>query len=298
MTENRVIFDADGDLQLVVGNEHDSAEQHEFIVCSRALSRATPVFKAMLYGPFKEAKSTTTPESEWVVELPEDKPVPLKTLLHIIHAQFEPWAKNWFEAHVNSDEADGRELLLLVAWEFGAEDVFEKLAKRTTLGCKVDLEGQILDSQGIKLHDHWPAGILEGIASIRLQIIDGIFQRLKGCIDKLRSKGNNNCYCDRFRPQGGEPCSTITLGAITKSLPDPELAYLWSEKEDKPYTESINHLLDMINDVIYVRISNQSMCNRIAPLLREVQEMVSTIKSPDTAAHKVHMSRQKEKSGL
>jgi hypothetical protein len=188
MAENTVIFDADGDLRLIVGNELDSTEQCEFIVCSRTLSRATSVFKAMLYGPFKEAKRTTTAKSEWVVELPEDKATPLKLLFHIIHAKFEqvpqtltlfelyeiavmsnkydmtrilrPWAKNWFEPHAKSYKADDRELLLWVAWELGAEDVFEKAAKEITLECKVDLECQLVDSQGIKLYDHLPAGIV------------------------------------------------------------------------------------------------------------------------------------------
>jgi hypothetical protein len=136
----------------------------------------------------QESQEHHNTRSEICCELPEDKAVPLKALLHIIHAQFEqvpqslnlselyeivvmsnkydmtrilrPWAKIWFEPHAKSNGADGRELLLWVAWELGAGNVFEKVAKGATLEFKVDLKCQLLDSQGVKLYDQCPGGIL------------------------------------------------------------------------------------------------------------------------------------------
>ncbi|KAK1676065.1 hypothetical protein BDP55DRAFT_768239 [Colletotrichum godetiae] len=57
----------------------------EFVVCSRALARASSVFRAMLLGGFSESK----PErDDWVVELPEVRTAPFSILLKIIHGRF------------------------------------------------------------------------------------------------------------------------------------------------------------------------------------------------------------------
>ncbi|KAK3307391.1 uncharacterized protein B0T15DRAFT_530089 [Chaetomium strumarium] len=45
-----------------------------FRVCSAAMRRASPVWKSMLFGPWKEAKPA---QGDWIVDLPEDKPWPL-----------------------------------------------------------------------------------------------------------------------------------------------------------------------------------------------------------------------------
>ena len=78
-------MDEDGDLLLRVGSA--LGKEHEFKVCSAALRRASPVWKAMLFSKFKEAKPADG--SEWIVELPEDDPSPLAIILQIIHGKFE-----------------------------------------------------------------------------------------------------------------------------------------------------------------------------------------------------------------
>ncbi|KAB5545489.1 hypothetical protein GE09DRAFT_1060951 [Coniochaeta sp. 2T2.1] len=77
-----VYFDRDGDLRLEVG-----PEEATYVVCSRTLSRASPVFKAMLYGSFAEAKPAD-PKKTWIVKLPEDDPPALATLLNIMYGAF------------------------------------------------------------------------------------------------------------------------------------------------------------------------------------------------------------------
>lgn len=59
-------FDRDGDLRLEVGPDNI-----ECVVCPRALSRASPVFKNMLYGGFKESKPS---KGEWVVKCNDQLP--------------------------------------------------------------------------------------------------------------------------------------------------------------------------------------------------------------------------------
>ncbi|ORY61013.1 uncharacterized protein BCR38DRAFT_488071 [Pseudomassariella vexata] len=90
----RVTIDSDGDLLLVVGEdsviEDDDRDTHKpttFKVCSKALSRASPVFKRLLYGGFAESRRSDT--MEWVVRLPEDKPNAMQLLLDILHSRFD-----------------------------------------------------------------------------------------------------------------------------------------------------------------------------------------------------------------
>ena len=63
---NPLYIDVDGDLRLQVGA---GDEQATLVVCSRALARASPVFKRMLFGGFAESKPA---HGEWLVNLPED----------------------------------------------------------------------------------------------------------------------------------------------------------------------------------------------------------------------------------
>ncbi|KLU84623.1 hypothetical protein MAPG_03663 [Magnaporthiopsis poae ATCC 64411] len=78
-------FDDSGDLQLIVGAE-GSPEITTFTVCSRALSRGSPVFRRMLNGPWTEKQPLDG--SAWTVKLPEDHPSSMRVLLGILHAHF------------------------------------------------------------------------------------------------------------------------------------------------------------------------------------------------------------------
>ncbi|KAI1757974.1 hypothetical protein F4782DRAFT_544365 [Xylaria castorea] len=104
---SRKVIDPDGDLSLMVGetkcvyrsrsdvrNDEDPDHEHElpviYVVCSRALSRASPVWKKLLYGGFAESKPSCALSAEdWVVELPDDDPKAVETILNIIHSRFD-----------------------------------------------------------------------------------------------------------------------------------------------------------------------------------------------------------------
>ncbi|KAM7194809.1 hypothetical protein V8F33_007007 [Rhypophila sp. PSN 637] len=77
------ILDDDGDLTLVVG-----ADKTNFVVCSRTVSRASPVFRQMLNGPFIEARPPADSDDPWIVTLPEDKSEIMTIILCIMHGQF------------------------------------------------------------------------------------------------------------------------------------------------------------------------------------------------------------------
>jgi hypothetical protein len=138
-------MDPDGDLILRVGTGLVS-EMTKFKVCSAALRRNSPVFRAMLYGPWTESKPPGNSESQWVVCLPDDDPSGMETILNIVHGNFDkvqaapeplvlynvvviadkydmfkclrPWASDWRKEVVRNLH---KPLLVHVAWELGDE---------------------------------------------------------------------------------------------------------------------------------------------------------------------------------
>ncbi|KAF4420404.1 hypothetical protein CFRS1_v015485 [Colletotrichum fructicola] len=86
------IFDSKGDLHLVVGSDVRDRDPSTFLVCSKALARASPVFEKMLFGPFAESRSSpesSKQEPAWVVHLPEDDPDHMEAVLNILHFNFK-----------------------------------------------------------------------------------------------------------------------------------------------------------------------------------------------------------------
>ncbi|OAA55656.1 hypothetical protein ISF_07761 [Cordyceps fumosorosea ARSEF 2679] len=164
-TSDSVTIDPRGDIRLQVGrddvdhadNESSSWQHAEFLVCSRALARASPIFDRMLYGPYAEAAHASP---DWSVALPEDKPAPMQVLLQIAHARFSrvppvlsvdnlhdlavltnyydatallaPWIGGWMAelAEISHDANVIQSKLLWIAWEFGLRDDFGSVAHR------------------------------------------------------------------------------------------------------------------------------------------------------------------------
>ncbi|KAF5510771.1 hypothetical protein CGCS363_v002496 [Colletotrichum siamense] len=86
------IFDSKGDLHLVVGSDVRDGDPSTFLVCSKTLARASPVFDRMLFGPFAESRpssESSKQEPAWVVHLPEDDPDHMEAVLNILHFNFK-----------------------------------------------------------------------------------------------------------------------------------------------------------------------------------------------------------------
>jgi hypothetical protein len=159
-------MDPDGDLILRVGTG-PAGEMTEFKVCSAALRRHSPVFKAMLYGPWTESKPPGNSESQWVVYLPDDDPSGMETILNIVHGNFdkvqaapEPlvlynimiiadkydmfkclrlWASDWRKEVVRKLDEICKPLLVHVAWELGDETSYVNGLRDLALRSCLDL---------------------------------------------------------------------------------------------------------------------------------------------------------------
>ncbi|KAJ5018025.1 hypothetical protein K4K57_006601 [Colletotrichum sp. SAR 10_99] len=178
-------FDPIGDLTLSVGED---GVAYEFVVCSRTLSRWSPVFRTMLFGGFAESRPA---EAAWSVSLPEDLPSAMFLVLSIIHGCFEdvptslsqfelyqtlavtekydmtkivrPWAALWFKPYKKISSIKGNEILLWVSWELGYAENFRSLAKDLLLSSSVNDEGQLVGHDGVALSTYSclePPGIL------------------------------------------------------------------------------------------------------------------------------------------
>lgn len=165
---NQCLLDTEDECLLETEDEEGEGHDHKtavvYVVDSRAVSRASSVWRAMLNGAFAES-NRPAPDSnkKWTVELPDDDPEPMLIILNIIHNHFDkvprgsemgidplydlsvltdkydlthllhPWAEQW-TAPVR-DSLAGRDIhrmqprsllerYLWVAWELGDLQLF------------------------------------------------------------------------------------------------------------------------------------------------------------------------------
>jgi hypothetical protein len=174
-----VTIDHRGDLILKVGSAHGS--ETRFKICSRAICRASSVFDRMLYSNFAESRAnSTTPEGDWTVDLPSDKPGAMEVLLNISHANFGlvpkilsvdelydltvlthywdatqmlvPWIARWMASveEIVSDANTLQPKMLWISWELGRKRTFEVTVDRMlmeTEGSWSQMSCQMLDVQ-------------------------------------------------------------------------------------------------------------------------------------------------------
>ncbi|KAL8341376.1 hypothetical protein RB598_003358 [Gaeumannomyces tritici] len=207
-------FDELGDLQLIIGA--DGPDQARFTVCSRALSRTSPVLKAMLGGPWLE-KRPANGDVNWVVALPEDDRRNMEIILAVAHGSFRrlprtiglddlyqlcfcidkydiseglmPWVDKWcsgVEAQVvwTTIAAKDAAKVLWIGWVLGNLGFVEKSAERLLKSTK--------PSEVATLASLDPTGLIGDIQKMQLETVHQIVKE--------------------------ELCDAATLGKLTVSL--------------------------------------------------------------------------------
>ncbi|TLD33028.1 hypothetical protein PspLS_01142 [Pyricularia sp. CBS 133598] len=210
-----ITIDSDGDLYLEV------RQSHIFQVDSRTLCRHSPVFKAMLTGPWIESRPT---ESKWTVNLPEDSPQGLEVLLNIVHGRFDlvpthldgdnlfdvcveadkrdmvktvrPWIREWgMNLRLGGDHT--RLTDLFIAWVLGLRIIYRDVIVDLVRTCNIKLDGSVWlymkltpssQSQWVKLdqtlkgYSHAQStGFLNQIRSTYKVCMDSFLQFLHRC---------------------------------------------------------------------------------------------------------------------
>ncbi|KAE9572328.1 hypothetical protein CGMCC3_g11745 [Colletotrichum fructicola] len=268
-----VSFDPNGDLYLHVGAGVEKKTKTYF-VCSKALARASTVFRKMLYGGFAESGHSDA-DHGWTVDLPEDRQQPMEMMLNIVHGAFEkvpekieltelytflvvtekydatnitrPWAKGWMEGVKTSMQ---NPLLLGVAYELGDYQTFNAMAMKIATECHLDHEedlvfgfaGENRESYTYKLKNLdclIPDGLLDDAASIRKTLLIAMLDPYLNLYGAL--KGGDRCMSSPGDPSGGKRCDSLLLGSLIKSFATQNLD-LTANDPVKAYRGSASHL--------------------------------------------------------
>ncbi|KAK3985188.1 hypothetical protein QBC44DRAFT_251133 [Cladorrhinum sp. PSN332] len=270
-------IDEDGDLTLVVG-----PNSREFLVCSRALSRGSPVFKRMLNGGFKESRPASGP---WIVTLPEDGDKAAEIMLYLMHASvhcvpdtlslpdlhrvmvfsdkydltryFRLWIEKWMPDRSILFDCPDYSIALGIAWELGDADMVLRLRNRMILNCEINDQGQLIgpdlepvEKEAMPLN---PATIYDNIKARRLLLLRAIFIRVQSVIRNLRTATTNKAtlYCH-----------------LADSRPDGYVVRLYDKHE---------------------------FCNPIPAVLKEIEEHVGSLESSVKTEHLAYLDKQRKK---
>ncbi|KAK1843020.1 nuclear pore protein-like protein [Colletotrichum chrysophilum] len=268
-----VSFDPNGDLYLHVGAGVEEKTKTYF-VCSKALARASTVFRKMLYGGFAESGHSDV-DHGWTVDLPEDRQQPMEMMLNIVHGAFDkvpekieltelytflvvtekydatnitrPWAKGWMEGVKTSMQ---NPLLLGVAYELGDYQTFNAMAMKIATECHLDHEedlvfgfaGENRESYTYKLKNLdclIPDGLLDDAASIRKTLLIAMLDPYLNLYAAL--KGGDRCMSSPGDPSGGKRCDSLLLGSLIRSFATQNLD-LTANDPVKAYRGSASHL--------------------------------------------------------
>ncbi|ROW13589.1 hypothetical protein VPNG_04614 [Cytospora leucostoma] len=164
--------------------------------------------------------STSKKRAVSLLELPEDDPRILATLLYIIHNRFgnvfdkvtrndmfritiltkkyamtevlRPWVRQWTKlltpAFRPLGEQGEDEALLWISWELGHIELFEQALGHLQETCKIDGQGKLVDGYGVCVEDsdHIKAlNIIDGLAARRIERIDALMLCMPKKVESL-----------------------------------------------------------------------------------------------------------------
>lgn len=181
-TDNVIQLDPSGDRRALVGAGEC---QKTVVVSSKALSLASPVWRAMLHprnGVWKESLVDAE------ISFADDDPEACMTLLYITHFQFSklpqfmdfhqilniailcdkydtvslvrPWLDKWQAKSLASAGKPGYEKYLFIAWVVGNAELFNKIANRLVHELSVGEQGQCVNSLGEAIENNMPPGLV------------------------------------------------------------------------------------------------------------------------------------------
>ncbi|KAF6829363.1 hypothetical protein CPLU01_08005 [Colletotrichum plurivorum] len=250
-----IYLDEKGDLRLRVGGEVDEVSQ-DFVVCSRALGRSSPVLKTMLFGGFAESRPAED-GGEWSVDLPEDATEAMEIVLNIVHGRFNlvpeklslsrlydvltitekydmtvitrPWARSWMQGVKHQRD---NPFLLCVAWELGDAEVFEEMYRKMTYESTIDLKGRLVFGHAGRVWKTGPDGYNLALEKIVYLRPHGLFEAIAQHRQDLISANLDHfvllyrCLKEGCRYMKGyyhsstdaEECNSMLFGSLVRSL--------------------------------------------------------------------------------
>ncbi|KAK2029022.1 hypothetical protein LX32DRAFT_663548 [Colletotrichum zoysiae] len=252
-TDEVDVLEPRGDLHLRVGKDVEKKPK-TYLVCSKAVARASAVFEKMLYGGFAESRppAEAAQEQRWTVELPDDRQEPTELLLRIAHGRFDgvpekleltrlyqflvvvdkydaagatrPWARGWLEG---VQAATQNPLLLGVAYQLGDLPTFDAMLRKIADECLIDDDGDLVfgyagdnrETYSYKLRNMEyliPPGLLEDMVSMRMKLLTTTLEPYAGLYATL--KHGDRCPSSLQDPTSGRRCDSILLGSLIRSF--------------------------------------------------------------------------------
>ncbi|CAJ2504636.1 Uu.00g120300.m01.CDS01 [Anthostomella pinea] len=309
------------------GNSHKHGTSATFLVCSKALARASRAWKCLLYGGFLESKPADG--SQWTVRLPEDKPEPMTVVLHLIHGRFRhcpatdkitveqlyeikvltnkygltyrlrPWAQAWVrelkaEAKTRNLLSGFLERCLWITWELGDEKLFKALAERIAAK-SYDDDGRLF----CHLLPKEPRfeGVLEPdmngwIPETRIRMVESLLPPLRDFFaDPLAAM-------EALRKGGrcaDSNCSILILGSLLKSLSQLQL---WPLRRASAYRKRPCLLEWDIRQRLDIRTQkDHDLCRKVFFQIWD-GKWIGNHRTELGNSVKKHLESQREQSGL
>ncbi|KAI1353266.1 hypothetical protein F5Y01DRAFT_277399 [Xylaria sp. FL0043] len=272
-------LDPKGDLCIDVG----MYPARSFMVCSRALARASPFWDKMLYGEFRESKKLCPQDDkqEWTVKLPEDDATAMGLLLSIIHGRFDmvpsyedqiyvrdfydisviadkydmahvlqPWARGWLRSTLRSIELIGESLRdqycherLWISWALGDKANFEEIAKTMLLTSCTSIR----DSNSLRCAGVFePPEIYDIIEQTRLDTIKALLAPFHNILEGLITNDKTLCKKHKKKRNYPDACLPSMLGTGIQSL---HSAGLWPIPQPAEIPWSVSILSDKLKSV-------------------------------------------------
>ncbi|KAF2093208.1 hypothetical protein NA57DRAFT_81546 [Rhizodiscina lignyota] len=234
--ERTVNFTDSFDLTLLVEKNSDATFKAAFQVLSSCVCLASPVFKAMLQGPFKEKNNEA-------IELPEDDSVALEWILQIAHLRFDtlptftkehilklavtgdkyrcltifhPWMDQlrtlMYQGAADLATIDGA---VFATWVFKDQNAFKRALESAILHSARSEHGLVVKNR--TLHDDLlPVGVKDHIMAARRQLLEKIASICRDTRKSLLTYAI--CASSISNAMWKEECNCLILGAFSRAI--------------------------------------------------------------------------------
>ncbi|KAJ4297646.1 hypothetical protein N0V90_005540 [Kalmusia sp. IMI 367209] len=224
-----------GNLILIVGNESTQRRKRNIIVQSDTVEQFSPRWKDLVARSTREGVLSRRRR----LLLQDDDADMMLVLMQLSHAwhldkvprelsfrqllavacicerydmnvQVSPWLRSWIVPHQRNILTPRREQWLSIAYQFGLEGHYVKLARHLAQNCRIDKDGCLyVPGTQEKLVGHFPEDTIAQIRRTRIKTLASFFSIVYSVVSTME----NNNICQAELPRSPYADVNIALGA-------------------------------------------------------------------------------------